>query len=154
MILTAYELDEVYTFKAHPLMTRFQDKKGNEYIFLPGVSGVTAGQAVTFTQAATPVVALIAANAVGFVGVAQAAINTTSKYGWYLVKGRGSVLCAAAVAADKALYIAASNVVDDGSASGDKINGMWSRSAQSGSPAALTAELNYPYVDDASSAGA
>lgn len=147
---TAFDISAVYSSinEAGANLGDIFETKGKVYVFLKGVSGTAANQAVTYDE--NFATALIAANGVGPVAVAQAAV-VDDKYGWYQVYGNASVL-SGTVAADKALYVAASNLIDDASVSGDKINGMISRAASSGGSTAVW--MMYPYIDDASSAGA
>lgn len=129
----------------HPLGTRAVDEDGNEYIYLLGVASTAAGDAVTYDEAYATTRAV--SDAVGPVAVAQAA-TVASTYGWYLIKGTGTVTTAAAVADNKTLSLTATaGAVDDADAAGDAIIGMWSRSSV-GTAGSITVQLDYPKVHD------
>ena len=98
-----------------------------EFIYLSGVAGTAAGQVVLVTDAYGS--SLIAARDKGAVAIATAA-TVANTYGWYQIKGQGMAICAAAVAANAPLYIAAANVIDDAAVAGDQILGMRSVTAQ------------------------
>ncbi len=124
----------VSTVKLHPLGDRVfaRDVSGTrgeaEFIYLKGVAGVAAGQVVLVTDdfACT----LIAARDIGAVAIATAAVDAATKFGWFQIKGQAMAICAAAVAANKPMYIAAGNVIDDAAVPGDAILGMRSVTAQ------------------------
>lgn len=127
----------------HQLGTRAFDTDGNEYIYLTGVDSTAAGNWVSFDEAHATT--LLTAGAVGRVGIAMAAIDSTSEYGWYQIYGKNTVAKTDTVAADKALYIdATAGRADDAGVTGDWICGAWSRSADTSNVA--TVELNYPAV--------
>jgi hypothetical protein len=121
------------TTQLHPLGDRVtaRDVSGTrgegEFIYLQGLAGVAAGQVCLITDAWG--VSLIAARDKGAVAIATAAI-VASNYGWFQIKGQAMAICAAAVAANAPLYIAAANVIDDAVVAGDCILGMRSVTAQ------------------------
>lgn len=144
------DTSDVHTTLQHPLGTRACDTDGNEYIYLQGVASTAAGSWVSFDE--NHETTLLAANAVGRVAIAMAAI-VASSYGWYQIYGKNEIAATDTIAADAALYIdGTAGRADDAAVSGDKINGAVSRSADTSNVA--TVELNYPYVDNASSVGA
>lgn len=127
------EIGTVSTTKKHRLGERILalDVSGTrgigEFIYLEGVVGTAAGQVVLITDAWGT--SLVAARDKGSLAIATAA-TVASTYGWYQIKGQGMAICAAAVAANAPLYIAAGNVVDDAVVAGDQIIGMRSVTAQ------------------------
>lgn len=132
----------VDTTKRHPLGTRAVDPDGNEYIYLEGIGSTALYSVVTYDEAY--LTALIAADAVGPVAVAMAAI-VASSYGWYMIKGSTYAKCDSGVADNSALYInGTSGRVDDTDVAGDAIIGMWSRGTDSSNVVAV--QLDYPKV--------
>ncbi len=133
------------------LGTRAYDDDGNEYIYLYGAGSTVAGSWVTMDEA--HLTTLSAGDAKGRIGIAMAAISTTSAsaYGWYQIYGKNTIaLSDDDITADKPLYLGESGAVDDADAGGDLINGAVSRSAATTATAsAFTVELNYPFVNDA-----
>lgn len=127
------------------LKTRAQDADGNEYIYLQGVTGVSANTVVTFDE--DGVTSLITANAVGEVAVAQAAIDSTDKYGWFCIYGKTDAAVNSGIADNSPLYIASTDGrFDDASTAGDLVVGAVSRSTDSSNVA--TVQLTYPVVTD------
>lgn len=125
--------------------TRARDTSGNEYVFMLGVASTAAYSVVTYDESF--VTTLIAANAVGGVAIAQAAV-VADTYGWYLVKGTGSAKAATTVVADLPAYIdGTAGQIDDDVVSGDLVYGMIIRSTTSGGLA--TVQLVFePYVNN------
>lgn len=135
---------EIHSEKKFRLGTRTKDRSGNEYIYLKGASSTAAHVVVTFDE--NFATTLIAANAVGPVAVAQAAVDASTKFGWYQVYGNGSA-SSDTTAADKALFIdGTSGRVDDAVVTGDLIVGMYSTAADTSN--VLPVWLNYPFVTD------
>lgn len=126
------------------LGTRAFDEDGNEWIYLKGVATVSQGSWVSFDEAYATT--LLAANAVGRVAIADAAV-VANKYGWFQIYGKNIYAKTDTVAADKALYIdGTAGRADDAGVAGDAIFGAWSRTADTANVA--TVELNYPFVMD------
>ena len=132
--------------KEHQLGTRARDTDGNEYMYVQGVASGAAGSWVSIDE--DHVTTLLAANAVGRVGIMMAALDATTDYGWIQIYGKNTIAKTDTVAADKALYIdGTAGRADDADAAGDTIQGAISRSSDSSNVA--TVELNYPFVSDA-----
>lgn len=121
------------------------DANGNAYIFGQGVASCAAGSWVSLDEAAQAT--LLAANAKGRVGVAMAAI-VAGKYGYFQVFGKTITAKALTGFADNGDVYATATAgsIDDSVVAGDRVHGAWGRSAVSGG--VITAELNFPYVDD------
>lgn len=133
-----------------PLGTRARDKNGNEYIYMLGVASTVEGSWVTFDEAWTTT--LLAANAIGPVAVAMAAI-VASSYGWYCVYGSTSARLAANCADNARIGRETTDgFAGDGRAAGDEIYGAISRGSTSGSAALTAVQIYYPFVDDANGA--
>lgn len=128
----------------HPVGTRAVDGDGNEYVYGLGVASTAIGSWVSFDEALATT--LLAANAVGRVGVAMAAI-VASKYGWYQVYGKNTAAACDTIADNKPCYIDGTNGrVDDAGVAGDLVFGAISRSTDSSN--LCTVELSYPFVCD------
>ena len=119
-----------------------------EAIYLKGVASTAQGSWVSFDEAF--VTTLLAANAVGQVAVALAAVDATTKFGWYVVYGKVPAKALAAFADDGKVYSTATpGSVDDAVVAGDLVVGAIGRSAL-GTPVAGQAyfQLSYPFATD------
>lgn len=137
----------VDTVQQYPLGQRAVDTNGNEYIYLKGVTSNAAGAWVNFDEAGTTT--LLTTNAVGRVGVAMAAIDSTSEYGWYQVYGKNEIALgtSGAISDNTLVYTSASaGTPDDTDAAGEMVIGAFWREETSG---VATVELNYPFVINA-----
>lgn len=127
------------------LNDRFVDKDGDEYIFLKGVASTAVGSWVTFDEAG--VTALLAADAIGPVAIAQGAVDATTKGGWYLIFGTCSAKVATGFADNGNIYATATaGTADDAIVAGDRVKNAIGRSAISSGLA--TVQVWYPYMDD------
>ena len=128
----------------HPVLDTVEATNGDEYIYLKGVASTTAGDVVTYDEAGQT--ALLVADAIGPCAVAQAA-TVANEFGWYQIRGQGSVNCAAGMAADARCYATATaGTIDDAVVAGDDVKNMLSQTAISGGQCTVT--MNYPYVND------
>lgn len=134
----------VDTVLKNALGTRGIDADGNEYIYLQGVASVAVGTPVTYDE--NYLSTLLAANAVGPVAVAMAAVVAAS-YGWFLVRGSGSAVFAGAAVADAALYAAAA-AFDDAVVAGDIVVGGKVAATVAGAGLG-TVQIVYPFVTNA-----
>ncbi len=121
--LTQLDASALYT-----VGRRYTDHvSGKEYIYLTGATNVTLGSWVTYyiTSPAGSVTAEIAANAIGLVAIAMAAIIQT-KFGWFQVFGNNLAAQAASAgdaAAGAIVYYQSAGIVDDQSSAGNMIYG-------------------------------
>lgn len=140
------QFDQVHSTKKYRLLTTKQDVAGNTYIYLKGVASLVAYDVVTYDEAGATT--LLAANAKGPVAVAQAAVDSATEYGWFMIAGVTTVNIAAN-SADNATVgrEGADGKVGDGRAAGDQIANFITRTATTGA-ATGTAQLRFPYVDD------
>lgn len=119
-----------------------------EFIYLKGVASTAVGSWVTYNldDGST---ALLAANAIGPVAVAMAAV-VANKYGWYQISGK-AVGKALASYADNGLVFATATAgsVDDAVVDGDMVHLAKGASAID-TPSAGFAEfeISRPYTDD------
>lgn len=140
---------EIHSEQKYRLGTRKKDNAGNEYIYLKGVTSCAAGSWVSFDEA--HVTTLLAANAVGRVGVALAAVDASTKFGWFQIYGKASGKVLASFTDNGKIFgTATAGSVDDAVVTGDLVVGAIGRSAIDGGAATGQAyvELNYPFVTD------
>lgn len=123
-----------------------------EFIWLKGAASTAVGSWVTYNQDDNSTT-LLAANAIGAVGVAMSA-NLAGYYGWYQIGGK-AVGKALAGYVDNALVYATATAgsIDDAVVSGDRVKGAIGASAV-GTPSAGLAEfeISRPFMDDGSAA--
>lgn len=136
--------EAIHTSKRFRLGTIKTAANGNQYIYLKGVASLAQYDWVAFDELfATE--RLVAAS-IGGVGIAQAAVDATTKFGWFLIWGSGSGKCEAGYA-DNGVVMSpgVAGSVDDASlaAAETQVFGAWGRSAISGSTA--TFQLQHPY---------
>lgn len=140
------------TTQKHPLGTIVKASDptygSGEFIYLKGVASTAIGSWATYNldDGST---ALLAANAIGPVGIAMSA-NVASQYGWYQISGKAVGLCLASYA-DNGLVFATSTAgsVDDAVVDGDMVHLAKGASAI-GTPSGSFAEfeISRPYTDD------
>jgi hypothetical protein len=141
----------VDTAQRHPLGSRVQAADptlGNgEFIYLKGASSTAIGTWSTINDDDGTTTRLVA-DAVGSVGVAMAAIDAATKYGWFQIFGKASGLAAASFADNGSVYITATaGVVDDAVVDGDLVhNALGASTIVSAGLAEF--EIHYPYTDN------
>jgi hypothetical protein len=123
-----------------------------EFIYLKGVASTAVGSWVTYNMDDGSTT-LLAANAIGAVGVAMSA-NVANQYGWYQINGKAVGLCLASYADNGLVYATATaGSVDDAVVAGDRVKNAIGASAI-GTPSGSFAEfeINRPWMDDATAA--
>lgn len=126
--------------------TRKRHYDGSEWIYLKGVSSLVAYDAVTFDEAG--VTTLLAANAKGPVAFAGAALDATTKYGWFCIYGKCYANLVASSADNATIGRETTDgKVGDGRAAGDEICGAFSRTATT-TAATGYIQISYPFVND------
>jgi hypothetical protein len=140
-------LDQVDTVKRYPLGTII-DLGNDAYIYVQGVSSGAANKFATYTSAG--VTTLLAADAVGRVGVFMADLDATTDYGWLQIKSLTGRNCATdTVAANTVPYIdGTAGRVDDAVVAGDKVYNAWILTADTSNVA--TVAFNFPFVTNES----
>lgn len=149
-------IDVTDTVQKHPLGTIVAAADpvygGGEFIYLKGVASTAIGSWVTYNNDDGST-ALLAANAIGPVGVAMSA-NVASQYGWYQINGK-AIGKALTGYVDNALVYATATAgsVDDAVVAGDRVKNAIGASAVD-TPATGYAEfeINRPWMDDATAA--
>lgn len=133
-------VDTVQQFR---IGVRIKDYQGREWTYLKGVASTIAGTVVTYDESG--VTTLLAANAVGPVGIAGAAV-LVNLFGWYGIFG-GFTADVVANCADNAAVgrETTDGKIGDGFASGDQIFGAVSRGATT-TAALAPVQVTYPYV--------
>lgn len=146
-------ITDVSSTQQHPLGTIIQAHDetygAGEFIYLKGVASTVVGSAVTY-NADDGTTALLAANAIGPVGVAMSANAAATTFGWYQISGK-AVIKAGTVADNGNVYATATaGTVDDAVVAGDRVKGAKFASAD-GTPSAGLAEceIHRPFMDDA-----
>jgi len=148
--------DEASPTQKHPLGFRLKahddDLGVGEFIYAKGVANCGVGSWVTINQDDHSI-ALLAANAIGPVGVAMAD-TVANTYGWFQIYGK-AIGKALAGYVDNALVYATGTAgsVDDAVVAGDRVKNAKGASAV-GAPGTGLAEfeIQYPFMDDASAA--
>lgn len=144
------------TVQQHPLGTivRAVDPTyyGGEFIYLKGVANTAVGSWVTYNMDDGSTT-LLAANAIGAVGVAMSA-NVASQYGWYQIEGK-AVGKALSGYLDNGLVYATSTAgsIDDAVVAGDRVkNAIGASDVGTPSSGLAEFEINRPWMDDATAA--
>jgi len=136
--------DNVDAVKKHRLLTKKKDIAGNEYIYLQGVASLAAKDVVAFDELGVTTRTLAAT--IGQIAVARAAVDATTKYGWFQIYGIVTLVPVLTSFADNsAIYTTSTpgSVDDSGAGAEEFVFGMWGRSAISSGVA--TMQLNYPF---------
>lgn len=140
------QFTEVHSSKKYRLLTTKKDVAGNEYIYLKGVASLVAFDAVTYDEAGATT--LLAANAKGPVAFAQAAVDATTEFGWFMIAGVTSANVVANSADNATLGRETTDgKIGDGRAAGDEIANCVARAATTGA-ATVSVQIRYPYVND------
>jgi hypothetical protein len=136
---------DVHTTQYNRFGYKARGVDGSEWVYVKGVASGALGKFVTFDEAFA--CTLLAANAVGPVGVLDATLDAATKYGWAQVYGVNTYASTDTVAADKAMFIdGTAGRVDDAVVTGDLVVGCASQTADTANVA--TVFLNYPFVTD------
>lgn len=140
-------LDQIDTVKQYALGYTV-DIGDSAFVYVQGVTSGAANKFATYTSAG--VTTLLAANAIGPVGIFVADLDATTKFGWLQVKAlAGRNGATDTVAANTVPYIdGTAGRVDDVAVAGDKVYNCFIRTADTSNVA--TIYMNYPYVTDES----
>ncbi len=139
----------IHTSALNQVGTRAKDNLGNEYIYLIGCASTINGSVVTYNSSVYQTT-LIAANAVGPVAVANAAVLAT-QYGWYMIAGIHTGVDVVANSTASATAGVGRETTDgkvgDGRAAGDQIHNF-QQLTTTVAAALVPCEFFYPCVDD------
>lgn len=152
-------IDSVSTTQNHPLGKRIRavDVGANQngegdFLYVKGVGAAAVGDWVTINEDDYSTT-LLAANAIGKVGICMAAL-IVSTYGWVQIRGKAVGKAATGYADNGLVYATATaGTVDDAAVAGDRVKKAIGASALNG-PATGKAEfeIDNPFMDDASAA--
>lgn len=144
------------TTQKHPLGTivRATDPTygAGEFIYLLGLAATAVGTWVTYNGDDFSTT-LLAANAIGPVGVAMSA-NVASQYGWYQIGGKAVGKALAAFADNGLVYATATaGSIDDAVVAGDRVkNAIGASAVDTPSTGLAEFEIQRPWMDDATAA--
>lgn len=134
----------IHATKRFRLGTEKKDITGNVYVYLKGVASTAVGSWVSYDELG--VTALLVANALGQVGIAQAANTSATNYSWYLIQGSGSGLCLASYADNAKVWCTSTaGSVDDADVAVDLVDGAIGRSARDTTTGLATFQLMRPF---------
>lgn len=140
------QFTEVHGSKKYRTLTRKKDVAGNEYIYLKGVGSTVAGSWVIYDEAGATTLLDSDNTEIAPVAVAQAAVDATTEYGWYMIFGTCTAL-AADVADNGAVFASATaGTADDAPIADEQVIGAVWRSADTLATTSATVQLSYPFV--------
>lgn len=154
--LSHQAIDATSTTALHPLGTILQawhpTYRAGEFIYLLGVASTAVGSWVTYNMDDGSTT-LLAANAIGAVGVAMSA-NVAGQYGWYQINGKAVGKALAAYADNGLVYATATaGSIDDAVVAGDRVkNAIGASAVDTPSTGLAEFEINRPFMDDATAA--
>jgi hypothetical protein len=93
-----------------------------EFVYLSGVTSCARGSVCLITDGWGT--SLIAARAIGAVCVSLGAVDASTKYGWFQVRGQAVALCDTVAAAAPCYIDGTSGRIDDLAVAGDAVQGM------------------------------
>ena len=140
------EHNEVHTSQKNSLGAVREFSDGNFYIYLKGVTSCADGSVVLFQPGSFTAV-LAATGLKGAVAIAQAAIDASTKYGWFLYIGSDTITVRSATASNVPLYIGGvSGFVDDAAVKGDQIMNALIRNAAGGDGGSAQIQINRAFA--------
>lgn len=155
-IIGLQPISDVSTTQNHPLGTivKAVDRGANsngegEFIYLKGVTSGARKKWVTYNldDGSTT---LLAANAIGPVGIMMADLDAATDFGWVQISGKAVGLALAAFADNGNVYATATaGSVDDAIVAGDRVKGAVGASAlDTPETGAAEFEISRPFMDD------
>ena len=149
-LIGSQPIADTSTTQNHPFGTKvsaYDPTYGEgEFVYLKGVASTVVGSWVTINYDDSTTT-LLAANAIGPVGVAMSINDAATDYGWYQIRGKASAQAAASFANDGRVYTASAGVVDDAVVDGDMVHNALGASTITDAGLA-DFEIQYPYTDD------
>lgn len=152
-VVGAQGIQEIVTTKKHHLGERRQavdpDYGVAEFVYVKGVTNGAYGSWVTI-NADDWTTTLLAANAIGPVGILMAALDASTKFGWAMIYGKHPAgKCLTSFADNGRVYITATGgSVDDASVAGDVVHGAKGASTTVVSSGVAEFEIHHPFVED------
>lgn len=139
--------DQVHAVRKFRVGTRVKDNAGNEYVYLKGLTATAIGSWVVYDELG--VTALMITTSIGPAAIARAAVDASTKFGWYLINGTGTGLALTAYADNATVNATATpgSVDDNAVAAAAELNvfGAWGRSAVNETTLLATFQIMYPY---------
>jgi hypothetical protein len=121
--------DEVHASQLNPLGAVREFSDGNTYIYLKGVTSCVDGSTVVYQPGVWTAV-LVATTVKGAVAIAQAAVDASTKFGWFLHIGSDVITVRTACTSNTALFAGGvAGFVDVAGVKGDQILNMHIRNA-------------------------
>jgi hypothetical protein len=144
-------IDEVSTTQKVKLGTRVTAYHATygvgEFVYVTGVTSGAVGSWVVINPDGFGTT-LLAANAIGDVGVLMSALDASTDYGWAQVYGLGNALAADVADSAKVYIDTANGKCDDAVVVGDRVNRAKWASAESTATNLANVRLWYPFVTD------
>lgn len=156
----AQPIADVSTTQLHPLGTivRAVDTGSNangegEFIYVKGVASGARGAFVTINEDDFSTT-LLAANAIGRVGVMMSALDATTDFGWVQISGKAVGKALTGYLDNGLVYATATaGSIDDAVVAGDRVKKAKGASAVDGPETGMAEfELDRPFMDDATAA--
>lgn len=136
---------DVDTTQRNPVGTPAWDIFGNEYVYMQGVASTVLGTWVTFDELF--ITTRLVSNGLGAVAIAMAAVNATTSFGWWCVKGAVNGLCLANYADNAKVWATATaGQVDDADVAVDLIINAVGRSARNATTGLALFQIAYPFA--------
>jgi hypothetical protein len=154
-------IDEVSTTQNHPFGYTIRAEHATygvgTFKYVKGVASGREGAWVTYDPGISGVTALLAANAIGPVGIMMADLDAATDFGFIMVEGKAvaeATTTSAAIADNGDLYATATGAeVDDTVVTGDRVWGAKAASVNT-TLGKVDAEISWPFVDNAVNSGA
>lgn len=141
--------DNVDTTKKFRLGARKTSVDNREFIYLTGVASTTANSWVSYDEAGVTAGLDTDVQTSGPVAIAMAAVDSTSKYGWYGIWGSFTGRAIDPVADNKTVYATSTVFVcDDAATSVGRVNGATWRSINDSVAGTATVQIQYPYLGE------
>lgn len=138
--------DDVHTTQQNALgaVRKFSD--GNTYIYLKGVTSCADGSVVVFQPGVWTAV-LIATTVKGSVAVAQAAVDASTKFGWFLYIGSDTITVRTATTSNTALFAGGvAGFVSSTAVKGDQVMNFWIRNAAGADGGSAQIQIDRAFV--------
>lgn len=152
LFINPQPIEDVSTTQRHPLgaiVQAFDPDYGQaEFIYCKGVSSGAQYAWVTY-NADDGTTTLLAANAIGPVGILASALDASTKYGWVGISGKLIGKCLTGFADNAKVWITATGgSVDDASVAGDLVNIAKGASSSAANSGIAEFEIHRPFVND------
>ena len=137
---------DVHTTQQNDLgaVRRYSD--GSTYIYLKGCTSCADGSVVVY-QPGVFTAALVATGLKGSVAIASAAVDASTKYGWFMIIGQDAGIARSAIASNTALFAGGvSGSPDDVAVKGDQIMNMIARNAPAGGGDSVILQIDRAFI--------